>query len=223
MKLTVLAATGGIGRHLLDQALERGHDVTAVVRNPAKLGEQPWARVVQADLATAGPAELRAAVEGADAVLSGLGAVGKAGIGVAEHGTRAVIGAMRQTGVRRLVVVSAAPVGTVPSPDRPHPPRHDPGEGPVLRYLLTPLVKRVLRAHYADLARMEDAVRASTLDWTVVRPPRLTDKALTRDYRTAHGRNVRGGVSVSRADVAHCMLRSLDDPGTIRQVLGIAD
>ncbi|MFF0389414.1 NAD(P)-dependent oxidoreductase [Kitasatospora sp. NPDC004615] len=223
MRLTVLAATGGIGRQLLEQALASGHDVTAVVRNPAKLGEQPWARVVKADLATAGAAELRAAVEGADAVLSGLGAVGKAGIGVAEHGTRTVIEAMRQTGVRRLVVVSAAPIGTVPSPDRPHPPRHDPGEGPVMRYLLTPLVKRVLRAHYADLARMEDAVLASGLDWTVVRPPRLTDKALTRDYRTAYGRNVRGGSAVSRADVAHCMLRSLGDPETVGQILGIAD
>ncbi|MGW4379284.1 NAD(P)-dependent oxidoreductase [Kitasatospora sp. NPDC004531] len=223
MKLTVLAATGGIGRHLLEQALAAGHDVTAVVRNPDKLGEQHWARVVRADLATAGPDELRAAVEGADAVLSGLGAVGRAGVGVAEHGTRAVVGAMRQTGVRRLVVVSAAPIGTVPSPDRPHPPRHDPGEGPVMRYVLTPLVKRALRAHYADLARMEDVVRASGLDWTVVRPPRLTDKPLTRDYRTAYGRNLRGGGTVSRADVAHCMLRSLGEAETVGQILGIAD
>ncbi|MFD8596093.1 NAD(P)-dependent oxidoreductase [Kitasatospora sp. NPDC059646] len=223
MRLTVLAATGGIGRHLLEQALAAGHDVTAVVRNPAKLGEQHWARVVRADLASAGPAELREAVEGADAVLSGLGAVGRAGIGVAEHGTRAVVEAMRQAGTRRLVVVSAAPIGTVPSPARPHPPRHDPGEGPVMRYVLTPVVKRVLRAHYADLARMEDVVLASGLDWTVVRPPRLTDKPLTRDYRTAYGQNLRGGGSVSRADVAHCMLRSLREPETVGRILGIAD
>ncbi|KDN83972.1 NAD(P)-dependent oxidoreductase [Kitasatospora cheerisanensis] len=223
MKLTVLAATGGIGRHLLEQALEAGHEVTAVVRNPAKLSEQHWARVVRADLASAGPAELRDAVEGADAVLSGLGAVGKAGIGVAEHGTRAVVDAMRQAGVRRLVVVSAAPIGTVPSPARPHPPRHDPGEGPVMRYVLTPVVKRVLRAHYADLARMEDVVLGSGLDWTVVRPPRLTDKPLTRDYRTAYGQNLRGGGTVSRADVAHCMLRSLKEPETVGRILGVAD
>ncbi len=162
-------------------------------------------------------------MEGADAVLSGLGAVGKAGIGVAEHGTRAVVDAMRQAGVRRLVVVSAAPIGTVPSPARPHPPRHDPGEGPVMRYVLTPVVKRVLRAHYADLARMEDVVLGSGLDWTVVRPPRLTDKPLTRDYRTAYGQNLRGGGTVSRADVAHCMLRSLKEPETVGRILGVAD
>ncbi len=226
MRLTVLAATGRVGRHLLAQALEDGHEVTAVVRDPAKLGgwrERDGVRVVPVDLAAAGAErELRAAVRGADAVLSGLGPVGKAGVGVAENGTRAVVAAMRGTGTRRLLVVSAAPVGTVPSPGRPHPPRHDPGEGPVVRHLVTPLVKRVLRAHYADLARMEDVVLASGLDWTVVRPPRLTDRPLTRRYRIAYGQNLRGGASVGRADVAHCMLHGVDDPGTVGQVIAVA-
>ncbi|GLW68865.1 NADH-flavin reductase [Kitasatospora phosalacinea] len=221
MKLTVVAASGGIGRQVLDQALAGGHEVTAVVRNPDKLGES-GARVVRADLASASPQELRAAVAGADAVLSGLGAVGKAGVGVAEAGTRAVVAAMRAEGVRRLLVVSAAPIGTVASPQRPHPPRHDPGEGPFMRYVLTPAVKRVLRAHYADLARMEDAVLACGLDWTVVRPPRLTDGPLTGDYRVAYGQNLRGGSRVSRADVAHCMLRAVGDPDTVGRILGVA-
>ncbi|MFD7733113.1 NAD(P)-dependent oxidoreductase [Kitasatospora phosalacinea] len=222
MKLTVVAASGGIGRQLLEQALAGGHEVTAVVRDPGKLGETS-ARVVRADLARAGTEELRAAVAGADAVLSGLGAVGKAGLGVAETGTRALVEAMRAAGTRRLLVVSAAPIGTVASPGRPNPPRHDPGEGAVMRYVLTPVVKRVLRAHYADLARMEDVVLAGGLDWTVVRPPRLTDGPLTSDYRIAYGQNLRRGSKVSRADVAHCMLRSIDDPDTVGRILGIAD
>ncbi|MGW4803580.1 NAD(P)-dependent oxidoreductase [Kitasatospora sp. NPDC004272] len=222
MKLTVVAATGGIGRQVLEQAVGAGHEVTAVVRDPGKLGDVAGVRVVRADLARAGAAELREAVAGADAVLSGLGAVGKAGLGVAESGTRSVVGAMREAGARRLVVVSAAPIGTVASPERPHPPRHDPGEGPVMRYVLTPAVKRVLRAHYADLARMEDVVLGSGLDWTVVRPPRLTDGPLTCDYRVAYGQNLRGGSKVSRADVAHCMLRSVGDPDTAGRILGIA-
>jgi uncharacterized protein YbjT (DUF2867 family) len=69
---------------------------------------------------------------------------------------------------------------------------------------------------------MEDILRDSDLDWTVVRPPRLTDKPVTGRYRTAYGRNLRGGVLVSRADVAHLMLRVLDEPESVRQVLGIA-
>lgn len=218
MNLTIVAATGGIGRHLLAQALAAGHTVTAVVRNPAALD----VAAVKVDLSAPDPAALAAAVSGADAVLSGLGARGKADYGVAERGTRAVVAAMKETGVRRLVVVSAAPIGTVPSPDRPHPPRHDPGEGFIMRTLLTPIVKRAFRDHYADLARMEDVIRNSGLDWTIVRPPKLTDKPLSRSYRTAYGRNLRGGLNASRADVAHYMLRALIERESIGKTVGIA-
>jgi putative NADH-flavin reductase len=220
MKLTVVAATGGIGRHVLDQAVAAGHEVTAVVRNPDTLS-QP-VRVVTADLATADPAALQAAVEGADAVLSGLGPRSNADAGIASRGTRAVVAAMQATGARRLVVVSAAPIGTVPSPGRPKPPRHDPGDGFFMRHLLSHVAKTLFREHYADLAVMEDLVRDSGLDWTIVRPPRLTDGPLTGVYRTAYGRNIPGGWKVPRADVAHSMLWALDRPETIKQIVGVA-
>jgi putative NADH-flavin reductase len=221
MKIVIVAATGGIGRQLLDQALAAGHDLTAVVRSPQKLAGLP-VRTVAADLAAPDAAVLESAVAGADAVLSGLGARTAAEAGVAWRGTGAVVAAMRATGVRRLVVVSAAPIGTVPSPDRPRAPRHDPGDGFFMRHLGAPFARTAFRTHYADLARMEDVVRASGLDWTVSRPPKLTDGPLTGRYRTAVGRNVRGGFSVSRADVAHHMLRVLDEPATVGQTVGIA-
>ncbi|MDH6114704.1 putative NADH-flavin reductase [Kitasatospora sp. MAP12-15] len=221
MRLTVVAATGGIGRQLLEQALAAGHEVTAVVRSPHKL-PPTRARVVTADLNDADPAALRGAIVGADAVLSGLGPRSKSEAGVAWQGTTAVIAAMREAGVRRLVVVSAAPVGTVRSPGRPHPPRHDPGDGFVLRHLAYPLLKAALREHYADVAHMEDALRDSGLDWTAVRPVRLTDKPLTGHYRTARGRNLRHGLVISRADVAHCMLAALERPDTVGQTVGVA-
>jgi len=221
MNLTLVAATGGIGRQLLTQALALGHHVTAVVRRPGALPVAP-ARVVTADLADPDPAVLREAVTGADAVLSGLGPRTRSDAAVAALGTRAIIAAMGRAGVRRIVVVSAAPVGTVPSPGRPHPPRHDPGDRPFMRYVLSPLVRAVFREPYADLARMEDALRDSDLDWTVVRPPRLTNRPRTGTYRTAYGRNVPGGLTVSRADVAAAMLRALDRPESIGQTVGIA-
>jgi len=219
-KLTIVAATGGIGRRLVDQALAAGHDLTAIVRNPDRL--PPGVRAVRADLGTADPGALHPAVAGADAVLSGLGPRSRAEAGVTARGTRAVVEAMKATGVARIVVVSAAPVGTVPSPGRPHPPRYDPGDGFVLRHLLSPLVKAALRGHYADLALMEDILRDSGLDWTAIRPPRLTDGPVTGTYRTAEDRNLRRGVLVSRADVAHLMLRVLDRPETIGHAIGIA-
>jgi putative NADH-flavin reductase len=221
MKLTIFAATGGIGRHLVEQALAAGHDVTAVARNPRNLPAR--ARVVTADLAAPDPAVLANAVDGADAVLSGLGPRNpRSDAGIASRGTRAIVAAMQATHVRRIVVVSAAPIGTVPSPGRPNPPKHDPGDGFFMRHLGARMAGAMFRAHYADLALMEDILRDSGLDWTISRPPKLTDKPVTGVYRTAYGRNIRGGWSISRADVAHHMLRVLDQPETIKQVIGIA-
>jgi putative NADH-flavin reductase len=113
-------------------------------------------------------------------------------------------------------------VGTVPSPARPAPPRHDPGDGFLMRHLLNPIVKAAFGTSYADLAQMEDVLRASDLDWTAVRPPRLTDKPLTGTYRMAYDQNVRRGLSISRADVAHVMLRVLAEPQTIRRTVSLA-
>jgi putative NADH-flavin reductase len=220
MKLTIFAATGGVGRQLLEQAVADGHDVTAVARNPGKLTRQ--VRTVTADLAAADPAALAPAVAGADAVLSGLGPHSNADAGIAAPGTRSIVAAMKATGVRRIVVVSAAPVGTVASPGNPDPPRHDPGDGFFMRYLFSRIAAARFGKVYDDLALMEDTLRGSGLDWTVIRPPQLTDKPLTGRYRTAVGQNLKGGLSVPRADVAHLMLKVLDQPDTIGQVIGIA-
>jgi len=220
VKLTIIAATGGVGRQLLEQAIAAGHDVTAVVRDPARLTRP--VRAVTADLAAADPAELEPAIGGADAVLSGLGPHSNADAGIAAPGTRTIIAAMKATGVRRIVAISAAPVSTVASPGRPNPPKHDPGDGFLMRYVLSRVASAALGKVNADLAVMEDVLRDSGLDWTVLRPPRMTDKPFTGRYRTAYGQNLRGGLSVPRADVAHFMLRVLDQPQTIGQVIGIA-
>jgi len=220
MKLTIFAATGGIGRQLLDQAIAAGHDVTAVVRNLVNLPS--GIRIVTADLATANRATLESAVRGADAVLSGLGPRALTKAGIAAEGTRAIVEAMKAADARRLVVVSAAPIGTVPSPNRPNPPKHDPGDGFFMRHLGAPFARTVMRERYADLALMEDILSYSGLDWTIVRPPRLTNGPLTRSYRTAFGQNLRLGVVISRADVAHFMLHTIEHPETIGKVIGVA-
>ncbi len=227
MKLTIFAATGGIGQQLLAQAAAAGHDVTVVVRDPRKLAQAAWdaVRVVEADLGTAASTQIESAVSGADAVLSGLGArsFADADAGITWRGTRAIVEAMAAADVRRIVAVSAAPIGTVPTPGRPNPPKHDPGDGFFMRHLFAPFARTAFRRQYADVARMEDVLRDSGLDWTAVRPPKLTDKPLTGTYRTAIGRNIPGGWSISRADVAQCMLRVLEQPETIRQAVGLAN
>src|SRR5215469_4301776 len=226
MKLTIIAATGGVGRQLLAQALDAGHDVTAVARNPAKLSPGVLAArnasFVTSDLASPDLQVLQAAVVGADSVLSALGPHSNADAGIAAPGTRAIITAMQAAGVRRIVAISASPVSTTPSPGRPDPPRHDPGDGLIMRYVGVRIAKTLFGKVYTDLARMEDLLRESDLDWTILRPPQLTNRPRTGRYRTAYGRNLRGGRSVSRADVAHCMLAVVDQRQTIGQIIGIA-
>jgi uncharacterized protein YbjT (DUF2867 family) len=224
MKLTVVAATGRVGRLVLDQAVAAGHDVTAVARRPQ--GLPPGVRTVTADLSAPDRPTLLAtltdALAGADAVISGLGPRTRADAGVVEPGTRLLLEAAEAAGVRRFSMVSAAPIGTTPSPARPHPPRVDPGDDVLTGRVLMPVIKRVFRHVYTDLARAEDLVLASDRDWTIVRPPRLTDGPATGTYRTSTVANLPRGRTVSRADVADLMLRAVTDPALVRQIVRIA-
>ena len=91
-----------------------------------------------------------------------------------------------------------------------------------MRHVLSPMIGRLIRPHYVDLAEMEEDLRESGLEWTVVRPPRLNNKAFTGRYRRAYGRNIRGGLVMPRADVAHLMLRVLEEPDSVREFVGAA-
>ncbi|KUL51147.1 MULTISPECIES: NAD(P)-dependent oxidoreductase [unclassified Streptomyces] len=209
MKLTVFGATGGIGGEIVKQALTAGHRVTAVVRDPARLtAEGAGLEVFRADLTD--PEALRAAVAGRDAVLSGLGARKRADAGVATALTRSVLRAMDAEAVRRIVVVSAAPVG--PPADRQ----------PLADRAMLALVGAVLKGVYDDLRGMEAELSRSATDWTSVRPPRLQDKPLTGTYRKVVGGTPRSGRFIGRADVAHAMLAVVGDPATVKQGVGVA-
>jgi putative NADH-flavin reductase len=220
VKLALLGATGGVGREVLSQAVAAGHLVTAVVRNPAKLPAHVG--VVRQDLANPNNDVLADALRDADAVISAVGPNRAAQAGIVAPATAAITHAMDDAGVRRLVVISAAPVGVVASTHQPHPPRYDPGDDLLMRYVLSPLIRRLFGPLYTDLAAMEDQLRDGRLDWTAIRPPRLTNGALTRAYRTAIDRNVRHGLFISRRDVAHLMLTVLQQPQTVRHAIGVA-
>ena len=211
MKVTVFGSTCRIGEQVVRQALDVGHKVTAVVRDPSRLAVSHSALEVVAVPGLTDPEMLRPALEGSDAAISGVGPRGRKDGPVASSATRGILRAMDASGVRRLVVVSAAPVGPVPE-----------GESFVNRRLLLPFISAVARDVYADLAAMEDEIRRSTTQWTIVRPPKLNNKPLTGKYRTCVGGNVPRGYSISRADVAHVMLEMLDDPATVKQAVGIA-
>src|SRR2546429_5285659 len=109
MRLFILGATGGTGRALIDQALERGHRVTAFVRSPQKLGSpREGVTVLQGDPRSVD--ELRAALPDHDAVLSALGPPGPGPTTIVGDAARSTVTAMQAAGVRRLLIVVVAGV-----------------------------------------------------------------------------------------------------------------
>lgn len=208
MKLTIFGATGGTGRELVEQACTAGHDVTAVVRSPSSLESGPRLTVVTADVLS--PDELTPAIAGRDAVLTTIGVRDRGPTTIQTDTTRGIIEAMRTAGVGRLVCVSNSGM-------------HTAGDGPLTRALVKPILRRMLRHGFADMRRMEEVVMASGLEWTILRPPRLTGGRHTGTYRTEMNRNVRGGIQVSRADLADCMLRCLTDPTTEQTAISIGN
>lgn len=195
MHITLIGATGTVGHHILEQALDAGHSVTALVRDPARLDvTHPALDVVAGDVSRSEDATR--AVKGADAVVVALGA-GRAG-SIREAGTRRVVEAMRQQGVDRLVCLSTIGAGD--------------SRGNLdlfWKYLMFGLL---LRKAYADHQRQEQVVTASGLDWTIVRPGAFTDGPRTGEYRHGFGTDASGlALKVSRADVADFVVRQLEE------------
>jgi putative NADH-flavin reductase len=208
MKVLVLGATGGIGLELVRQAIERGHSVTAFVRTPERLKPfQDRITVIQGDVLNGN--ELERAVEGHDAVLSGFGPrlpLSKADADLLRTFAVSVTTAMQHADVRRVVVVSTAFLFK----DAILPPAYLVG-----RLFFSSLV--------LDASAMERVFQESASDWTIVRPPQLTDKARSGKYRVREGHLPLFGFNISRADVADCLIKTLDDRTAVKKILGASN
>ncbi|NKY97167.1 NAD(P)H-binding protein [Nocardiopsis dassonvillei subsp. albirubida] len=209
MHVTVFGATGGTGRHVVAQALRAGHRVQAVVRDPGRL-PLSHVRLETVRMDTPDLGRLAQTLAHGDAVISALGASARGGF-PASTWISAILRAVEDHPRPRLVAVSASPLG--PPPAR---------ESMVIKKVVTPLVGWVFRDAYRDLAVMERSLSASDTDWTILRPPRLTDGPLTGLHRMSLGTNVSGGLSISRADLAHAALAALEDPATLKQAVGVS-
>ncbi|HEY2748763.1 MAG TPA: NAD(P)-binding oxidoreductase [Polyangia bacterium] len=199
MRLLILGATGKTGAELVPQALARGHAITALVRSPDKLKTHENLNIVQGD-ATNGD-DLARALAGQEAVVSMLGASSAAGAGIIEAGARATLEAMRRTGVRRLVIVSMALMF--------------PNVG-----FMGPILRLFLRHYLRDTAAMEALVRPSDLDWTIVRPPRLTMKPGRGAYRISEAGPP--SFSVARADLARALVDVVERRDEVRKIVAVA-
>lgn len=204
MNVLIFGASGQTGHAVVSEALARGHGVSAFVRDPARLAAaHPALRVIRGDVGDAGA--VTQAVPGHDAVVSTLG-VGSplAHDQVVIDGVRHILGAMQAGGIRRLIYQSFIGVRESRA-----------AVGFVLRFV-APLP---LRHEIADHETKEALIMASGIDWTIVRPPKLTNGPRSRRYRA--GEDLTTWVPVpllSRADVAHFIVGELESPSFVRRV-----
>lgn len=200
MKLFVIGATGRTGREIVQQALERGHHVTAFVRSPQAVTLRHERLTVLKGDAT-DENQLSQAMQRHDAVVSALGPreVFKPS-SLLHDSALATIRAMQRSGVKRLLILSAA--------------AHFPG-------IPNRIVSFILRNHMRDSLAMEKVVQDSGLDWTIARPPRLTQGQFTT-YRSREGAAPRRCFTLSRKAVAAFMLDAIEQKRHFQRIVGIA-
>jgi putative NADH-flavin reductase len=213
MNIFIAGANGGIGRQAVEQALQAGHRVTALVRNPANLQlMHPNLNIIQGDIMR--PESFTAEMKGKQIVLSALGVSGglfsDKPTALYSQGNANLLKAMEQHGVKRIICISASALEI--SPVIPW----------YVRLVARYVIQKLLKHMYADLHRMEAIVKESSTDWTIIRPPQLTDKPLTGNYRTAVNRFLKNCLQVSRADVGHYMVNNLVNQEIYRATVEIA-
>jgi putative NADH-flavin reductase len=206
MRVALLGGTGRIGGLLLAQALEKGHEVTVLARNTDALTPAAGLTAIRGDAADA--QAVAAAVDGADAVLSALGPRGAKAPSLLERAADDTILAMGTVGTRRLICVSAAGAFI----------EGDPNMSALVKFILP----RVFATQFADVRAMEQVVRASDLDWTLVRPTRLVNGEGTGKYRAAPDYAPPGGRKISRADVAHFIGAALEQDSWLKSAPALA-
>lgn len=207
MKLAVFGATGGVGQEIVRQALAQGHTVNALARNPGAIPAQPGLTLHRGNVLN--PDDVSLTLQGTDAVLVALG--GRKGNHPCAEGTRLIVSAMQETGVDRLIVVTS--IGTGESRGN---------AGFIFERIIIPFV---LRDEYQDKETQEAVVKASGLNWTLVRPSGLINGPGTGTFKADPdlklGRNgVRG--RIPRADVARFCLDQLGSDQWSKQGVSVS-
>ncbi|MFN7543140.1 MAG: NAD(P)-dependent oxidoreductase [Acidobacteriota bacterium] len=203
MRVLIFGATGAVGREVLAQALELGHGVRALVRDPAKLAvRHPNLEVMAGDALSAG--DVDRAVQGQEAVVYCLGerAFGKETT-LFSDSTRILIAAMEKHGVKRLVALTGIGAGD----SKGH-------GGWIYDWIVYPLITKRI---YQDKDRQEDLIRGSSLDWTIMRAAAFTDGPKGGKLRATDQLEGVTIASITRADTAAFLLEQLGSKQWLRR------
>lgn len=210
MHVSVLGSTGGTGQEIVRQSLAKNYQVTAMARNPSMLPiSHPNLRVLSGNVFDQN--SIANVIQDTDLVISSVGISGiwkaRKPHEIYSKGTANIIEALKQTNIQRFIVVSSG--GVEPSP----------GEPWFFKYLLKPFF---LENMYADMRIMEASIKASNLDWTIVRPPYLTNGTLKKQYRLSRGKNFIDDKDLSRSDLAHFIVEEIARKEFLRDIVAIS-
>ncbi|HZY35810.1 MAG TPA: SDR family oxidoreductase [Mucilaginibacter sp.] len=209
MNILIIGANGGIGKKTVETALAAGHRVTAMVRNPASLSiVHPELKIVKGDIRQ--PETFEGFLDGQDVVISAIGEKNREPTTLYSEGNRNLLQAMEKKGLKRAFFISASAIEI--SPVQPF----------FIRLATKYIVQKLFGNGYADQRVMEKLIKESNIDYTIMRPPRLTDKPATGRYRFAINTFLKNCLMISRADVAHFMINNISNEATYKTTVEIA-
>lgn len=207
--IVVLGANGGIGRQVVLLALQYGHKVTAILRNPDNLAlKHPNLHTVKGDVMH--PETLEKYMENSDVIISAIGKNSLKPTTLYSQGNKNILRAMQKAGATRVFFISASGL------------RVNPTHSLIVKLATRYILQKLLKNMYADLERMEEIIKATDLNWTIMRPPRLTDKPATGLYRSSINAILKNGLSISRADLAHYILNNISNEAIYQTTVEIA-
>ena len=207
MKIAIFGATGGTGKELIKQALEQGHEIIALVRDPQKLSvSDQRVNIIKGDVVNKD--DVSKTIQGSDAALVALGVKPPSKTKVVGPGTKNIIEGMKTHKVKRLIVESAMFMDDAVRKNS---------------FLISILTKTFMKGLYADKLVQESAVRESGLEWVIVRPVGLANGPKTEIYRFGETLQLKGVFpTISRADVADFMLKQLSSDANLNKAILVA-
>ena len=207
--ILVFGASGGTGLEVVEQALEAGHKVTAILRHPDKFPiRHEQLRIIKGDVLNSITYENT--FFGMDVVISCLGTRNREATVVYSQGVTNILQAMQKVGMDRIICLSAGAVEIAPNTSF------------IMKFLMKNILQKLFKYSYADMLLMEGILHGSNLNWTVIRPPRLLNGDRTGKYRTSINEIIPNMSSLNRADLADYIIHHLDDEKTYKSKVEIS-
>lgn len=208
-KIIVFGATGGTGKQVLEQVLQAGYDVKAIIRKPEAFNfNHPKLKIIKGDVLQ--PITFQDELKDATAVISCLGIPKAQPTTLYSESMENIIKAIKQSNVNRILCISSGAIDIPPKSSF------------IMTFLLKNVLQRIYKPVYADMTLMESKLKSSNLDYTIVRAPKLTNGKKTNKCRIVTQQPLKKIPTISRADLAAFMLNIINENNTFKSTIEVA-